>query len=201
MWHRDRLGSVPDNQYVRPVSIVFISYLQHMSDEAGPLRVIPGSHRRHSLLDDTALFAQHSDEVLICAQPGDVIALHHNLLHSGSCNTSGQERRFFGFIYNLSTLRQEDNFAGPNCTAIIESARRANDRRLQRLLGNDPLIVPRQNSGFTRDHNIDWQQWRDEDLAFAAEARSASDLTETARASLALPDTRIVSPVPSAPHS
>lgn len=56
------------------------------------------------------------------------------------------DRRFFGFIYNLSGLRQEDSFTGPNCTALLASARQTNDRRLAWLRGSDTLIFPRQNS-------------------------------------------------------
>jgi ectoine hydroxylase-related dioxygenase (phytanoyl-CoA dioxygenase family) len=120
----------------------FLSYLQDMTQAVGPLRVVPGSHRRARLLSAQEVHARLPDEVLVRAKAGDTVAIHHNLLHSGTRNTSEQDRRFFGFIYNLSTIQQEDNFAGPNCRALAESARRSNDRRLLRLLGHDPLIFP-----------------------------------------------------------
>jgi hypothetical protein len=44
MWHRDRFGSIPPAEYVKPASIVFIAYLQDMTPRMGQLRVIPGSH-------------------------------------------------------------------------------------------------------------------------------------------------------------
>lgn len=189
MWHRDRLGSVPPGVYVRPASIVFLSYLQQMTDTVGPLRVVPGSHRQARLLSDDELYAPLPDEVLVRAEAGDVVATHHKLLHSGTRNTSHCDRRFFGFIYNLSALRQEDNFAGPNCRALVESAKRTNDRRLLRLLGEDPLIFPRQNSGFTNDHERDWKRWHDEDAEFAREAAESAARSYRARSALCVPCT------------
>ncbi|HEY2578401.1 MAG TPA: phytanoyl-CoA dioxygenase family protein [Streptosporangiaceae bacterium] len=159
-----------------------------MTDAAGPLRVVPSSHRTARLLSGDELRTPLPDEALIRTEPGDVVAIHHNLLHSGTSNTSDRDRRFFGFIYNLSSLRSEDNFAGPNCRALLNSARRTNDRRLLRLLGEDPLIFPRQNSGFTTEHESDWQRWHDEDTTFAKEAAAAASTSRRVRAALALPE-------------
>ncbi|WP_024804360.1 phytanoyl-CoA dioxygenase family protein [Nocardia sp. BMG51109] len=174
MWHRDRFGSVPSGTYQRPPSIVFLSYLQTMTDDAGPLRVIPGSHREPRLVPEERLYDPQAGEVLIRAEAGDTVAIHNQLLHSGTRNSGTADRRFFGFIYNLSTLRQEDNFAGPNCRALVSSAQQTHDRRLQRLLGDDPLIFPRQNSGFTEEHHRDWARWNDEDTRYAKEAEDAA---------------------------
>ncbi|MGH3903593.1 MAG: phytanoyl-CoA dioxygenase family protein [Pseudonocardiaceae bacterium] len=198
MWHRDRSGSVPPGVYVRPASIVFLSYLQQMTDAVGPLRVVPGSHRQSRLLSDDELHVPLSAEILVRAEAGDVVATHHNLLHSGTRNTSDRERRFFGFIYNLSILRQEDNFAGSNCRAFVESAKRTNDRRLMRLLGEDPLIFPRQNSGFTDDAERDWKRWHEEDAEFAHEAADAATRSHWVRAALAAPS-NAMSVTPQAP--
>lgn len=40
-WHRDRFGSFPTGAYVRPLTLICFAYLQSMTTEAGPLRVIP----------------------------------------------------------------------------------------------------------------------------------------------------------------
>jgi ectoine hydroxylase-related dioxygenase (phytanoyl-CoA dioxygenase family) len=167
MWHRDRFASVPPDVYVRPISMVYLGYMQSMTDDVGALRVLPGSHRQSRTLDDSQVYAPVDDEVLVRAEPGDVVAIHHNLLHWGGRNTSDGERRFFGFIYNISMLGQEDNFRGPNCRALVEVARRTNDRRMLRLLGEDPLIFPRQNSGFTHALELDWARWLEEDAEYA----------------------------------
>jgi Phytanoyl-CoA dioxygenase (PhyH) len=186
MWHRDRFGSVPPDIYIRPASVVFLSYLQTMTDDVGPLRVVPRSHRQSRLIDDDARGTSCSDEVLVHTSPGDVVAIHHNLLHSGTHNTSTGDRQFFGFIYNLSALRQEDNFAGPNCLALLASAEKTCDRRLARLLGNDALIFPRQNSGFTRPYAKQWERWKNEDRVYAAAASEESETAQRVRHLLAL---------------
>lgn len=186
MWHRDRFGSVPPNVYARPVGVAFLVYLQAMTDEVGPLRVIPGSHREDRLIADEALYEPSVDELLVRTEPGDVVAIHHNLLHSGTRNCSSIDRRFFGFNYNLSTLRQEDNFAGPNCSSLRTSAEKTHDRRLARLLGNDTMIFLRQNSGFTKAHPEQWAEWAREDEEYAAEAKTAGDRVNRVRRELAL---------------
>ena len=56
-----------------------------------------------------------------------------------------------------------------------------------RLLGDDPLIVPRQNSGFTNDDVADWKRWHDEDATYSAGAADADAVSRRARSDLALP--------------
>lgn len=180
-WHRDRFGFFPLGVYTRPHSIVFLAYLQEMTDEVGPLRVVPGSHIDPVAVDFEDKTKRHADEVLIHALPGDVVAVHHNLLHSGTRNVSGRERRFLGFIYNMSSLIHRDTFDGPNCQALLATARRTNDRRLLRLLGQDPLVVPRQNSGFIQPHTSYWPTWHNEDRAHAADAAAAQAAVRHAR--------------------
>lgn len=181
MWHRDRFGSIPPDEYVRPASIVFLTYPQNMDPAMGQLRVLPGSHRKSFRIAAGDLRSDQEGELRIALASGDTVALHHNVLHSGGKNTQDVDRIFFGFIYNASMLRQEDNFDGPNCQAMRDSARRCHDRRLLRLLGEDPLIFPRQNSGFTSDEAVDWAAWRSEDETFAAEGRQHADLAEHIR--------------------
>lgn len=167
-WHRDRFASVQEHGlYSRPLSMVFISYMQRLTDDVGPLRVIPGSHIDGTTLADAQLSKPHPLEQLVSLDVGDVVAIHHNVLHSGTTNVSDRERRFLGWIYNRSYLVQEDNFSGPNCRLLVERAHRQRDRRLLRLLGHDELAFARQIRGFTRSTEEDWRRWRDEDERYA----------------------------------
>jgi hypothetical protein len=50
-----------------------------------------------------------------------------------------------------------------------------------RLLGDDPLIFPRQNSGFTRDEQLDWAGWLADDREFAAERKEESNTARRLR--------------------
>lgn len=175
-WHRDRFGYLPpDGKYVAPMSVVVLCYLQDMDDDAGPLRVIPGSHRNPITLTPEEQTEPHDQELLVHTEAGDAVVIHHNLLHSGTKAVRPGERRFMGWIYNLSSLIHEDTFAGPNCRQLVADARKRNDRRLLRLLGEDPLIVPRQNSGFVSDERAEWREWLEEDERLA-EPRSYTDV-------------------------
>lgn len=151
-WHRDRFSFTPPaGTYLRPSVIVFIAYMQDMNDAFGPLRVIPGSHMEEltvirsdqpqplELRDDSLVVHEnqphHEREIFVSANVGDVVAVHHNLIHSAGANSTQRERRYFGFMYNLAQNKQEDNFSGPNCRALRSMAHEHRDERLIRLLG------------------------------------------------------------------
>ncbi len=170
-WHRDRLfGWVPeDGLYVRPNSIIVMVYLQDLTEDSGPLRVIPGSHRRRVVMTREEGGRQHSEERLLFVKAGDAVVQHDNLLHSGTANVSGDTRYFFGVTYNLSWMRQEDNFSGPDCQAILARARAQNDRRLLRLMGHDEQLKRRLNSGLYQPDEEQWFRWIAEDKAAAVQ--------------------------------
>lgn len=71
-----------------------------MDERAGPLRVVPGSHLNpadHTLRDIVPYDAKTKPlpgERLVVCQPGDVVVVHCDLLHSGSANTSEAYRYF-----------------------------------------------------------------------------------------------------------
>jgi Phytanoyl-CoA dioxygenase (PhyH) len=170
-WHRDRFGSFPSGAYTRPLTLIYFIYLQDMTEEAGPLRVIPASHRDPIEIAPADVGRPHPDERRLHVEAGDVIVIHNNLLHSGGHNVTAAERQFLGISYTLSCLRvRDDTFGGPNCHALTETARRTHDRRLLRLLGHDDQITERQNTGFTTPPHADWAAWHHEDDDHAREA-------------------------------
>lgn len=69
--------------------------LDDFTEENGPLRVIPGSHRWGKLpqdvLDDAA--ATHADEILITGQAGTVVVMNAHTWHGGMENRTEQSRR------------------------------------------------------------------------------------------------------------
>lgn len=165
-WHRDIWGWLPDGpQYVRPLACNAITYLQDLTDEYGPLRVIDGSHRRDITIAEADRNKPHPEERVIHVRAGDVVFTHCALLHSGTPNTSGQPRYFFSIYYNMSWLRCRDNHEGPNVRKILKMAREKNDRRLMRLFGVDELLFLRANSGFQTPDEVMWERWIAEDRA------------------------------------
>lgn len=159
-WHRDRWAQVPrSDAFERPLAINAISYLQDLTDEFGPLRVIPGSHRKPIVMAPEERTRPRPDEVLVYAKAGDAIVTHNGLIHSGTPNTSGQTRYFFSIYYNMTWLKHTDNHSGPNVQKLLQEARARNDHRLMRLLGVDEQLQARCNSGFLQSDEERWAEW------------------------------------------
>jgi len=165
-WHRDRYAGVPRGEaYQRPLSINLISYLQDLTPEYGPLRVIAGSHRRAITLEPEARTRPHPEETVVEMKAGDVVVIHNSLIHSGTPNISGQTRYFFSIYLNLTWLKHTDNLSGPSVQEIAKHARERNDHRLLRLLGIDDQREARANSGFMRPDEQLWAEWAAQDKA------------------------------------
>ncbi len=162
-WHRDRWAHMPTGQYDRPMAWNNICYLQDLTDEYGPLRVIPGSHIDPVTIDDDQRNLPHPDEVVVHPKAGDVVFTHNGLLHSGTPNTSGKRRFFFSVYYNTTWFKQTDTMGGPNCRQLIAWARGRNDHRSLRLLGVEDHLQPRANSGFMRPDEERWEEWKEAD--------------------------------------
>ena len=101
---------------------------------------------------------------------GDVILTHNGLLHSGTPNTSSENRYFFSIYYNISWLKHTDTFDGPNCKQLKARARKHGDYRALRLLGKDDHLQARANSGFVAPDQERWQQWQERDQEALAHA-------------------------------
>jgi hypothetical protein len=165
-WHRDMFASYPqEGVYQRPMLFNAIAYLEGLTDENGPLRVVPGSHMRAEGVASERSQQPHPEEILVYPQAGDLVMFHCSLLHSGTINTSDNVRYFFCITYNHAWLKYRANYKGPNCQAIIREARQRNDRRLLRLLGVDDQLFSRANSGYTVPDEEKWALWCAEDCA------------------------------------
>jgi hypothetical protein len=170
-WHRDRWSKVPRSAaYQRPNAINAITYLQDLSDEYGPLRVIAGSHRRGLTIPAEQRNRPHPEERVLHMTAGDVCVTHGDLVHSGTPNTSGNIRYFFSIFYNLSWLKHTDTHRGPRTRKLLELARARNDHRQLRLLGEDLQLQPRCNSGFLTDDETRWAEWAAADRAAIKQA-------------------------------
>ena len=163
-WHRDTWAGKPTHgEYGPPLACNAITYLQDLTPEYGPLRIIPGSHRRNLTIDGEERRKPHPEEALVYVKAGDVVFTHAALYHSGTPNCSGHPRYFFSLYYNKSWLKYRDNHQGPGVQAIVQAARANEDRRLMRLFGEDPLLFPRGNYGYTYDDEQMWDEWIAED--------------------------------------
>ena len=165
-FHRDMFAFFPeDGVYHRPLLFNALSYLQDLTDETGPLRIIPGSHMRALRMSPEEARRPHPEEVIVYPRAGDTAMFHCSMLHSGSPNRSSDYRYLFFLTFNHSWLKHRANYRGPVSQAVIAGARARNDRRLLRLLGVDDQFVQRANCGFLEPDEENWQRWIAEDAA------------------------------------
>lgn len=173
-WHRDRWAGLPrGDAFQRPLAANAVCYLQDLDDELGPLRVVPGSHRKPITLSAEETTKARPDERLIYAKADDVVITHNGLIHSGTPNRSDRPRYFFSIYYNMTWLRTTDDHSGPNVTRLISEARARNDHRVLRLFGVDDNLQRRGNSGFLRPDEERWAEWAAEDQAALADSSAA----------------------------
>lgn len=89
--HADSGSRVKPGEYENAMSIWF---LVDFTEENGPTRVVPGSHRNGKLtkdvLDDT--WAEHPDEVHLTGKAGTVYVFNAHIWHGGTKNNSSENR-------------------------------------------------------------------------------------------------------------
>ena len=165
-FHRDMFAFFPeDGVYHRPLLFNALSYLQDLTDETGPLRIIPGSHMRALRMTPEEARRPHPEEVIVYPKAGDTAVFHCSMLHSGSPNRSTDYRYLFFLTFNHSWLKHRANYRGPVSQAVIAGARARNDRRLLRLLGVDDQFAQRANCGFLEPDEENWKRWIADDNA------------------------------------
>lgn len=169
-FHRDMFAEFPqEGVYHRPLLFNALSYLQDLNDESGPLRILPGTHMKAISLTKEESRQSHPDEVILYPQAGDIAVFHNAMLHSGTANYSNDYRYLFFLTMNHSWLKHRAKYVGPVSEAVKARARHVGDRRLLRLLGEDPLFVQRANSGFIEPDEQMWEKWISEDAEFERE--------------------------------
>lgn len=160
-WHRDAFSysdtwandsnriHLTSHPYTAPTACNCLTYLQDMNRSTGSLRVIPGSHLDYTHIAEDKRKKPHNREVLIELNAGDMIFTHNELLHSGSTNTSNETRYFVSIYFQRIGLPHRDRFDVPEINTLLQSARKRNDRRVQRLFGEDPLFFDREQKAWS----------------------------------------------------
>jgi ectoine hydroxylase-related dioxygenase (phytanoyl-CoA dioxygenase family) len=132
-WHADNGGSIARGDQR---CSLWIS-LGDVPEEAGPLRLLRGSHRRFAgwrerglVADD--LVAAHPEDVVVCpVRAGDVVAHHLATIHGTGPNRSAILRRSWAL-----------RFAGDGVRFVLPAVR-ANERAWFGLEDGEPLGGPR----------------------------------------------------------
>lgn len=127
-WHRDFV--FPGE---RPLAINTLLFLDPVSDEVGPTRVVPGSHCGEALPPRDQEHEPLPGEVAVCVEAGDAIFINGAIWHTGGCNRSSGLRRVVYLYYGYWWLRRFD-VEGEKHQVPWQALENASEQRL-RLLG------------------------------------------------------------------
>jgi len=103
-WHRD--FSHPGDL---PVSINTILYLDNMTEERGPTRVVPGSHRGTARPSKEQENQPLEGEVPVHAAAGDAVFINSAIWHSGGRNATDGLRRAIYLYYGYWWLKRYES--------------------------------------------------------------------------------------------
>jgi hypothetical protein len=103
-WHRD--FTFPGD---RPLSINTILYLDDMTEESGPTRTVPGSHRREGWPPAERRGEPLPGELAVYAQAGDACFINSAIWHTGGRNRGDGLRRGIYLYYGYWWLKRYES--------------------------------------------------------------------------------------------
>jgi ectoine hydroxylase-related dioxygenase (phytanoyl-CoA dioxygenase family) len=106
-WHRD--FRFPGE---RPLAINTILFMDDITLEKGPTRVVPGSHRGEALPPREKIGEPLAGEVAIPCPAGGAIFINSAIWHTGGRNTSDSFRRSIYLYYGYWWLKRFDGMEG-----------------------------------------------------------------------------------------
>ena len=82
------------------VMVRVLYYLNDLTPERSPFRVIPHSHLSlHAEANPYKRYQQHPDEVMVMAKAGSAILINHRVFHSNYPNRSDQDREMVAYAF------------------------------------------------------------------------------------------------------
>ncbi len=103
-WHRD--FTFPGE---RPLAINTILYMDDMSEERGPTRVVPGTHCGEALPLPELRHEPLPGEVAVYANAGDAVFINGAIWHTGGCNNTAGVRRGIYLYYGYWWLKRYES--------------------------------------------------------------------------------------------
>jgi ectoine hydroxylase-related dioxygenase (phytanoyl-CoA dioxygenase family) len=135
-WHIEVHGGFTAD---RCLSVNAGIYLQDVTQETGPLYLIPGSHRWRREPTREERGRPQPGEVALTMPAGTGIILHGQLWHSGGRNNSARPRRaVFAYIGHYWMKRMDEFYKTPLPDRILESE----DPLIRQLFGLELTLAP-----------------------------------------------------------
>ena len=121
-----------------------------MTEETGQLRVVKGSHLEYVFVANEDRRKPHPRESLLSLNAGDMMFTHHELLHSGTWNTSDEIRYFLSVYVCRIGLPHRDTFDLPAIHELVAEAHARNDRRMLRFFAEESDFMAREEESWAR---------------------------------------------------
>jgi ectoine hydroxylase-related dioxygenase (phytanoyl-CoA dioxygenase family) len=122
-----------------PVLVRILCYLDDLTAERAPLRVVPSSHLSlHRDAQPYQRYTRHSEEIHLTCQAGDAIAINQRVFHGAGANRSSSPRRMFAASYRPAWAGPTQAVAEPD-----ESLRNGLPAELRKLLAEPNLRMVR----------------------------------------------------------
>lgn len=93
-------------------------YLDEITEENGPIVIVPGSHRVPFRPPEG--HARFPEEVRVLATPGQAVMFDGCLYHRGAANVSQERRRVALYCYQPAWMKSREPFDGPVATRLKE---------------------------------------------------------------------------------
>lgn len=118
-WHRDHPWPVdpygtPYGSFLSQINCGY--YLDELTEENGPIVIVPGSHRVP--FRPPAGHPTFPDEIRVLAKPGQAILFDGSLFHRGAANVSSSHRRVCLFCYQNAWIKSRESFSGPRVAQL-----------------------------------------------------------------------------------
>lgn len=129
-WHRDGPWPVdPDGTPIgsTPAQINCGYYLDDLTQENGPIAIVPGSQR--APFRPPRGHPEFPDQLLVLAKPGQAVLFNGWIYHRGVANRSCHPRRVCLMCYQNAWMKSREPFDGPRVTRL-----RKQGTPLQKLL-------------------------------------------------------------------
>lgn len=131
-WHRDHPWpidprSTPYGAFPSQINCGY--YVDELTEENGPIVIVPGSHRVPFL--PPVGHVRFPNEKRVLAKPGQAVLFDGSLFHRGAANRSNAARRVCLMCYQNAWMKSRETFAG----ARMRKLREAGSPEVKLLLG------------------------------------------------------------------
>jgi ectoine hydroxylase-related dioxygenase (phytanoyl-CoA dioxygenase family) len=137
-WHYHQ-RVVPDPEpcfFFRPVVLDNLIYLDDLTEESGPLVVLPRTHRINENLP-SGDFTDKTGQVIVTCPAGSVVTSHSSLWHRALAPTpNGGKRRLVIFGYSPTWMKPIDRLNVAGCGGgLTDTYKNSTDEEIRELLG------------------------------------------------------------------